>query len=85
MTAMVLLAVAIYGAKKVQVARGTGRRAVGLLPSRARLGIYAKLALSFAKLLKMQTLNAKPLDTSFVIFDKLQECKVQMQNRWRCS
>jgi len=43
-------------------------RAIGLLPSRARLDIYAKFALSFAKLPKMQTLNAKPLDTSFYDF-----------------
>jgi len=43
-------------------------RAIGLLPSRARLGIYAKFALSFAKLPKMQTPNAKPLDTSFCDF-----------------
>jgi hypothetical protein len=61
-------------------------RAIGLLPSRARLGIYAKFALSFVKLPKIQTLNAKlywiPL---FAIFGKLQEFRVQMQNSWRCS
>jgi len=43
-------------------------RTIGLLPSRARLGIYAKFALSFAKLPKMQTLDAKLLDTSFCNF-----------------
>jgi hypothetical protein len=43
-------------------------RAIGLLPSRVRLGIYAKFALSFAKLFKMRTPNAKPLDTSFCDF-----------------
>jgi len=45
--------------------------AIGLLPSRARLGIYAKFAILFAKLPKMQTSNAKTLDISFVIFGKL--------------
>ena len=43
----------IYGAKKVRI---------------ARLDIYAKFALSFAKLAKIQTPNAKPLDTSFYDF-----------------
>ena len=37
-------------------------RAIELLPSRPRLGNYAKFALSFAKLAKIQTPNAKPLD-----------------------
>jgi len=41
---------------------------IGLLPSRAWLGIYAKFALSFAKLPKMQTPNAKSLVTSFCNF-----------------
>jgi len=40
-------------------------RVIGLLPSRARLGIYAKFALLFAKFSKMQTPNTKPLDTFF--------------------
>ena len=47
------LAIVIYGAKEVRVARETGRRAIGLLPSRARLGIYTKFALSFVKLPKI--------------------------------
>jgi hypothetical protein len=45
--------------------------AISLLPSHERLGIYVKFTLSFVKLPKMQTPNAKPLDTSFVIFSKL--------------
>jgi len=53
-------------------------RAIGLLPSRARLGIYAKLALSFAKLPKMQTPNAKSLDTSF--YDFWQITRMQSPN-----
>ena len=56
-------------------------RAIGFLPSCAWLGIYAKCALSFVKLPKMQN-HWIPL---FTIFDKLQECKIQMQNLWRCS
>jgi hypothetical protein len=52
--------------------------AIGLLPSRARLGIYAKFALSFAKLPKMQTSNAKPLDTSF--YDFWQTTRMQSPN-----
>jgi hypothetical protein len=40
----------------------------GLLPSLPRLGNYTKFALSFFKLLKIQTPNAKPLDTSFCDF-----------------
>jgi len=55
-------------------------RPICFLPTRARLGIYAKFALSLAKFSKMQTPNAKPLDTSFCGFYKLQECKVQIQN-----
>jgi len=43
-------------------------RAIGLLPCRARLGIYVKFALSFAKLSKIQTPNTKPLDISFYDF-----------------
>jgi hypothetical protein len=43
-------------------------RAMGLLPSHVRLGIYAKFALLFAKLSKMQTPNARPLDTFFYDF-----------------
>jgi len=59
----------IYGAKKSPDRAGDREtRAVGLLPSRPRLGNDAKFALSFAKLLKMQTPNAKPLDTSFCDF-----------------
>jgi len=38
------------------------------LRSRPQLGIFAKFALSFAKLPKLQTPNAKPLDTSFGVF-----------------
>ena len=55
----------IYGAKKsLDRAECRETRAIGLLPSRPRLGNYAKFALSFAKLSKIQTPNAKPLDTS---------------------
>ena len=53
-------------------------RAIGLLPSRARLGIYAKFALSFAKLPKMQTLNVELLDTSF--YDFWQIIRMQSPN-----
>jgi len=38
------------------------------LQSRIQLGIFAKFAPSFAKLSKLQTPNAKPLDTSFEAF-----------------
>jgi len=38
------------------------------LQSRQQLGIFAKFAPSFAKLPKLQTPNAKPLDTSFGAF-----------------
>jgi len=38
------------------------------LQSRPQLDIFAKFALSFAKLSKLQTPNAKPLDTSFEAF-----------------
>jgi len=56
----------IYDAKKSPDRAGDREtRTIGLLPSHPRLGNYAKFALSFAKLSKMQTLNAKPLDTSF--------------------
>ena len=57
-------------------ARDRETRAIGLLPSCARLGIYAKFALSFAKKCKLQMQNHWIL--IFVIFGKLQECKVQM-------
>ena len=50
------------------------------LQSRPQLGIFAKFAPLFAKLAKLQTPNAKPLDTSFGVFGKLLECKPQMQN-----
>ena len=53
-------------------------RVIGLLSSRARLGIYFKFALSFAKLPKMQTPNAKPLDTSF--YDFWQITRMQSPN-----
>jgi hypothetical protein len=59
--------IAIYGAKKVRVARDRETRVIGLSPSRAWLGIYAKFSLSLAKLLKMETPNAKPLDTFFFL------------------
>ena len=38
------------------------------LQSHPQLGIFAKFAPSFAKLPKLQTPNAKPLDTSFGAF-----------------
>jgi hypothetical protein len=38
------------------------------LQSCPQLGIFAKFAPSFAKLSKLQTPNAKPLDTSFGTF-----------------
>ena len=38
------------------------------LQSRPQLDIFAKFAPSFAKLPKLQTSNAKPLDTSFEPF-----------------
>jgi len=38
------------------------------LQSQPQLGIFAKFAPSFAKLPKLETLNAKPLDTSFGAF-----------------
>jgi len=38
------------------------------LQSRPQLGIFAKFAPSFAKLSKLQTPNAKPLDTAFGAF-----------------
>jgi len=41
---------------------------IGLLPSCPRLGNYVKLALSFAKLPKIQTSNTKLLDTLFCDF-----------------
>ena len=66
------VSVAIDGAymarRKIWIARETGRRAIGLLPSRQRLSNYAKFALLFAKLPKIQTPNAKLLDTSFYDF-----------------
>ena len=43
-------------------------RVIGLLPNRPQLDNYAKFALSFAKLTKMQTSNTKPLDTLFCDF-----------------
>ena len=56
-------------------------RGIGLLPSRARLDIYAKFAISFAKLSRMQTPKYKTIGyLFFMIFGKLQECKVQIQN-----
>jgi hypothetical protein len=45
------------------------------LQSRQQLGIFAKFAPSFAKLPKLQTPNAKPLDTSFRAFWQI----IQMQ------
>jgi len=46
------------------------------LQSRPQLAIFAKFALSFAKLPKLQTPNAKPLDTSFLeFFSKVFKCK----------
>jgi len=39
--------------RKSRSHRGPETQAIGLLPSRAQLGIYAKFALSFAKLPKM--------------------------------
>jgi len=38
------------------------------LQSRPQFDIFAKFTFSFAKLSKLQTLNAKPLDTSFGAF-----------------
>jgi len=38
------------------------------LQSHPQLGIFVKFAPSFAKLTKLQTPNAKPLDTSFEAF-----------------
>ena len=56
-----------YMARRKSGSRGDREtHTIGLLPNRARLGIYAKFALSFAKLPKIQTPNAKPLDTSFL-------------------
>ena len=45
------------------------------LQSHPQLGIFAKFAPSFAKLPKLQTPNAKPLDTSFRAFWQI----IQMQ------
>ena len=76
----------IYGAKKSPDRAGDREtRAIGLLLSRPRLGNYAKFALSFAKLPKMQSPNAKSLDTSFCDFWQIIRMQTQMQNRWRCS
>jgi len=50
------------------------------LQSYPQLGIFAKFAPSFAKLLKLQTPNAKPLDTSFGGFWKI----TQMQTSRPC-
>ena len=59
----------IYDAKKSPDRAGDRETpAIGHLPSHPRLGNYAKFALSFAKLSKMQTPNAKLLDTSFCDF-----------------
>jgi len=41
------------------------------LQSRPQLDIFAKFAPSFAKLPKLQTQNAKPLDTSFGAFRQI--------------
>ena len=50
----------IYGTKRSpDRARDWETRAIRLFPNRPRLGNYAKFALSFAKLPKMQTPNAK--------------------------
>jgi hypothetical protein len=46
------------------------------LQSRPQLGIFAKFPPSFSKLTKLQTPNAKPLDTSFGAFWQI----TQMQN-----
>jgi len=51
------------------------------LQSRPQFDIFVKFAPSFAKLPKLQTPNAKPLDTSFGTFWQI----TQMQNPWRCS
>ena len=61
----------IYGAKKVQVARGIGRRARSALCQAVRGLTYMPSLLSFAKLPKMQTPNAKPLNTFFCDFWKI--------------
>jgi len=59
----------IYGVKKSPDRVGDHEtRTIGLLPSRLRLGNYAKFALLFSKLPKIQTPNAKPFDTSFCDF-----------------
>jgi len=46
------------------------------LQNRPQLDIFAKFTTSFAKLPKLQTPNAKPLDTSFGAFWQI----TQMQN-----
>ena len=65
--------------RKVRIVWGDWEtRAIGLLPSCPRLGNYAKFALSFAKLSKIQTPNTKPLDSSFCDF--WQTTKIQTSN-----
>ena len=61
--------------RKVRI-RGRETRAIGLLPSRPRLSNYAKFALSFSKLPKMQTPNAKPLDTLFYDFWQIKRMQI---------
>jgi hypothetical protein len=59
----------IYGAKKsLNRAGDRETHTIRLLPNRPRLGNYAKFALSFDKLPKLQTSNVKSLDTSFCDF-----------------
>jgi hypothetical protein len=55
------------------------------MSSRSRACIYVNLSQDFAKLTKMQSSFAKPLDRSFVDFLQKQECKAHLQNRWSCS
>ena len=74
------------GAKKVWVARRTGRRARSAFCQAVRVLAYVPSLLSHlpsCPKCKLQIQNYWiPL---FVIFGKLQECKVQIQIPWRCS
>ena len=76
----------IYGAKKVRIARGTGRRVRSAFCQAVRGLAYMPSLVSHLPSwpkCKLQMQNHWiPL---FAIFGKLQEYKVQMQNPWRCS
>jgi len=76
----------IYGAKKSpDRVEDRETRAIELLPSRPRLGNYAKFILPFAKLSKIQTPNIKLLDTLFYNFWQITRIQTKCNMLWDCS